>query len=523
MKLRNILFSLIAVLSTMFGITVKASTTAPNNFYIDAKDLYLIDGSYYLKNSTLKFSYKENTDGKVVYCTEIHDSMVSSGTEKYTLNKELDSRFVYVLENGYPQKSITGNKNKDYFITGLAVWYLIAPNDTTFTYFDFTNGTYRGESSDIAKEVAKLVNGSKNYSNIDPTMKISISDNNLTLSSDKKYYTSSSIRVTTTGKINNNSYTVSLENAPKGTIITDANGKEKTTFTTNEKFLVKVPTSSINTLNAEFKINVSATGSINRAYSYSPDHSYYQSTATIYPENKELKDSTTLKISVTTEVQISKIDATTGKELPGAKLILESADGSYKDSWISTNEPKVIKGLKPGKYYLTEEYAPEGYILSSEKIEFEIKTDGAVVKVVMKNSPEDVPNSPIYISKKDITTGEELPGAHLELKDEKGNLIEAWISSEESHPIEGLEPGKYYLTETLAPEGYELSTETVEFTVKEDGTVDGEIVMYNKPETYIPVPSTSSFKTITASLIGIVIIGLGAMIIYKNYKKNEEN
>ena len=87
--------------------------------------------------------------------------------------------------------------------------------------------------------------------------------------------------------------------------------------------------------------------------------------------------------------------------------------------------------------------------------------------------------------------------------------------------IEKLNPGIYFLTEILAPEGYELSTETVEFTVKEDGTVDGEIIMYNEVET-VEVPNTSSFKNITTSLIGIIVIGFGSMIIYKNYKKNEE-
>ena len=85
-----------------------------------------------------------------------------------------------------------------------------------------------------------------------------------------------------------------------------------------------------------------------------------------------------------------------------------------------------------------------------------------------------------------------------------------------------MKPGKYYLSETLAPEGYELTKEVVEFVVKEDGTVDGKVVMLNKPETIIKVPSTSSFKTITASLIGIIVIGLGFAIVYRNYKKNEE-
>ncbi len=34
------------------------------------------------------------------------------------------------------------------------------------------------------------------------------------------------------------------------------------------------------------------------------------------------------------------------------------------------------------------------------------------------------------ITKKDITNGEELPGAHLELLDEDGNTVDEWISTD---------------------------------------------------------------------------------------------
>ena len=46
--------------------------------------------------------------------------------------------------------------------------------------------------------------------------------------------------------------------------------------------------------------------------------------------------------------------------------------------------------------------------------------------------------------------------------------------------------------------------------------------MYNKPQEVVEVPSTSSFKTMTTSLIGLLIIGFGSLVIYRNYKKNEE-
>lgn len=520
MKLKNILISFVTMFALLFADTVLADTTAPNSYDVNGNVAHEIETSKYLPNSTISIYYSENTNGDIIYCAEINDTAVSSGTQKYTLSEEMDIKYAYVLANGYPKKSLTGDNEKDYLITALAVWYFVDSEDAVFRYFNLEKGTYRGETNDVAKEVAKLVNGAKNYSYTNPSIKVNASNNSFTLSSDKKYYISSGIGVSTTGVVGN--YTVNLENAPSGTIVTDKNGTQKKTFSTGETFTVKVPVSSIQNLSSEFKVSISATGSIYKAYLYKPENSRYQDTISLYPENKNLSDTATIKLNLTTEVQISKIDATTSKELPGAKLTVKDSNGKVIETWVSTNEVHVIKGLKPGKYTLTEEVAPEGYILSTETVEFEVKLDGTVTKVVMKNRPEEK-IIPIYISKQDITTSEEIEGAHLELRDVEGNLIEAWVSGKEPHIIEGgLEPGKYYLTEILAPEGYELSTETVEFTVKEDKTVDGDIIMYNKPETIVEVPSTSSFKTITSSLIGIIIIGLGFMMIYKNYKKNEE-
>lgn len=518
MKLKNILVCVVTMFIFLFVGTVNAATTAPGSYNIDGSDGHLIDASKYLPNSTISMYYEKNTNGDIVYCAEINDSAVSSGVQKFNLSKELDARYAYVIANGYPKKTLTGNEEKDYFITGLAIWYFVDSNDRVFENFDLSKGTYRGVDNDVAKEVAKLVAGAQKYSYTTPSIKLNKSDS-FALSSDKKYYASSSMSVSITGVVGN--YTVTLNNAPSGSIVTDSNGNVKNTFAPSETFVVKIPVSSVSELSTEFKIGVGAIGSIYKAYLYIPEVSKYQNTTALYSENSDVKDEASVKLNIVTEVQISKIDATTGKELPGAKLTVKDSAGNIKDSWISTNEVHIIKGLKPGKYTLTEEIAPEGYILSTETITFEVKNDGSVTKVVMKNSPED--KTPIYISKQDITTGEEVAGAHLELKDENGEIVYAWVSETTPYMIEKLDPGKYYLTEILAPEGYELSTETVEFIVKEDGTVDGDIIMYNKPEMVVEVPSTSSFKTITASLIGIIIIGLGSMVIYRNYKKNEEN
>ena len=86
-----------------------------------------------------------------------------------------------------------------------------------------------------------------------------------------------------------------------------------------------------------------------------------------------------------TKLQISKQDATTGKELPGAKLeLIEKESGKVIDKWTSGKEPHYIEKLVPGEYILKETYAPKGYLIA-EDITFTLKETGEVQKVVMKD------------------------------------------------------------------------------------------------------------------------------------------
>ena len=43
----------------------------------------------------------------------------------------------------------------------------------------------------------------------------------------------------------------------------------------------------------------------------------------------------------------------------------------------------------------------------------------------------------IQFKKTDATTSEELPGAHIQIKDEKGNVIEEWTSTDKDHILDG--------------------------------------------------------------------------------------
>ena len=321
-----------------------------------------------------------------------------------------------------------------------------------------------------------------------------------------------------------------------------------------------------------------------------------------------------LNIKHVTTVEISKKDATTSKELPGAHLVVKDAEGNVVDEWVSTEEVHIIKGLKEGKFTLSETIAPEGYRLSTTTVEFEVKADGSTTKVEMLNEPKkntvvkinkidadtkealegatlvikdskgkeiksfistkeayeitdlavgtytiseakapegyelsnevkkftvvqddkDVTveftnrKTPkvniVEISKKDATTSEELPGAHLVVKNTDGKVIDEWISTNEVHIIKGIKSGTYTLTETIAPVGYVLSESTIEFTVKDDGTTT-KVVMYNSKETtpVPPVPENPSKHQVEISKQDITTKSElpGATLIVKDADGNE--
>lgn len=94
MKLKNILFSLIMLVSMLFIGTANAETTAPSSFNVRGSDLHVIDGTKYLSGVVgLNVQYKKNTDGKIIYCIERTKNMISTrGTETYTLDKEMDKK-----------------------------------------------------------------------------------------------------------------------------------------------------------------------------------------------------------------------------------------------------------------------------------------------------------------------------------------------------------------------------------------------------------------------------------------------
>ena len=76
-------------------------------------------------------------------------------------------------------------------------------------------------------------------------------------------------------------------------------------------------------------------------------------------------------------VKISKVDATSIKEISGAKMQLSGPNG-YLQTWTSDGKPKEFSKLEPGNYVLTETAAPSGYKKDSTEVKFTISEDGQI-------------------------------------------------------------------------------------------------------------------------------------------------
>ena len=119
-----------------------------------------------------------------------------------------------------------------------------------------------------------------------------------------------------------------------------------------------------------------------------------------------------------------------------------------------------------GNYYVKELYAPDGFVTTNEEQDFTFEYAGADQAEVSYDFTFENEATTVELTKSDLTTGDELPGAHLKVTDEDGNVVDEWVSTEEAHVIKELVVGKTYtMTETKPADGY-VTAESIEFTIE---------------------------------------------------------
>jgi|GEM_PF-6942125 len=176
-----------------------------------------------------------------------------------------------------------------------------------------------------------------------------------------------------------------------------------------------------------------------------------------------------------TSVSISKVDVANGEELEGATIQVLDFEGNVVTEWTSTKEPHEVVGLKTDvAYTLHETVAPDGYMVAADTT-FTIDETGKVTSsgTVTEDGVILVEDSlgTVKVSKVAIANGEEVAGAHLQVIDSAGAVVDEWTSTKEAHEVTGLKVGKTYtLRETIAPDGYTIAADTT-FSIDAEGNV----------------------------------------------------
>lgn len=204
-------------------------------------------------------------------------------------------------------------------------------------------------------------------------------------------------------------------------------------------------------------------------------------------------------------VDIYKEDKGTRYQLDGAEFTLYSKDTcddadriktySGKSFDIRTDDPELKLYLPANKdttvtLYLKETKAPECYVLDTTIYSIIIKmtvsdpqydetkdqyiTTTTYPIEIDSQKKVNIPNkkTEVRVQKTDVATGEELTGAHIQILDKDGKVVNEWDSDKDKPHIEtGLKTGEEYtLRETVAPEGYTITADT-KFTIDEKGGI----------------------------------------------------
>lgn len=194
----------------------------------------------------------------------------------------------------------------------------------------------------------------------------------------------------------------------------------------------------------------------------------------------------------------------------GYEFQLRDASGKIIDSYSITDEVFTSDVLNNGNYTMVQTKVPEGMILNTNPYSFTISDAGATDVIYFAND-----YTKVDFEKKQMIGGEELAGAHFILRNESGNVIEEWDSTDRAKRIEKLVPGIYTLSEVKAPDGYQLNTSVLTFEVDETSDVQ-TVTMFDALE--VEVPNTAQ-NALLYCFIGIIIVMSGVSVLWYAYFK----
>ena len=324
--------------------------------------------------------YSDNGKEYPAYCMDVElPGIELDGYEVTDLGKITDVGLWRVMINAYPYKTFEElgvvNEDEAYTATKQAIYCYLCGREV-----DKYSGI--GESGTrTANAIRQILENAKNSTESFENHKFEIKEsedwkeeNNYIT---KEYEIKSLTNIST--------YSIQLENEPNGSKITNLDGQEKKIFNSNEKFKISIPIKSLEK-SGNFKIYIKTQMETKPIlYGKAPNDNVQNYALTgytfedidgelnqKYPENE-------------TEIKIEKTDEN-GEKLQGAVFeILNEEKETIKT--VTTDEKGLIilDKMLPGKYYIKEIQAPEGFEKNDEIIEVEISLNEQI-EITITNS-----------------------------------------------------------------------------------------------------------------------------------------
>ena len=196
---------------------------------------------------------------------------------------------------------------------------------------------------------------------------------------------------------NMNDYYVELEKInnelPEGIKIVNINNKEEKKFLADEEFKIMIPIQSLKD-DGNFKVLVKGrldTKPVLYGKAYNSNYQDYALTGITYENGIEEIIENYYKNN--TQITIDKKDKETGVKLEGAEfeLLNENKNVIYTNLVTDKEGKIIVKALLPGKYYLRETKAKEGYAKTDDLIEINVEYNQDFI-ITVNNTKTEQPN-----------------------------------------------------------------------------------------------------------------------------------
>lgn len=303
--------------------------------------------------------------------------------------------------NGYPYKTIeelgVASKEEAFTATKQAVYCYIHGNNPA----DYEGiGEAGARTLRAMYQIIENANQS-NETKLSSTIQIQKVESEWKQDNIEKEYVSKTFKVTANANLKDYTIKIVKENSQNigGIKVTDEKNKEKNQFMANETFKVLIP---IKNMTEAGSIKLTVEGQVQTKpvlYGVAPNSGYQDYALTVatyedgageerdeYPENE-------------TKIILLKEDEKTKERLEGTEfeLLDENRKVVYADLKTDKDGKIEIQYLIPGKYYLKETKAKEGYQAYPELIELQIALHEQYT-ITMNNNKEEKPK--IEVDKK---------------------------------------------------------------------------------------------------------------------------